>query len=284
MTRNSHEGWSCAGGWLVAILLPGFLFIFPALSIHSQAKNSCVECHASLPEPLGVNAQEFSLSIHAQKGLNCTSCHGGDPSSDDLEQSMSPAAGFKRNITRMQIALLCGKCHSDAAYMRTFNPSLRTDQFSQYQTSVHGKLLAKGDTHVAVCTDCHTTHNIHPPNDPQSSVYPLNVAQTCANCHANAEYMKGYKIPTNQFSLYSSSVHHEALTDARRFKRPDLFDMPRQPWRRAPGCRFGRASLLHLSCLPAADIRLRPAQGCFCGHESFGLHRLPLEPRNSVSD
>jgi Fe2+ or Zn2+ uptake regulation protein len=193
-------------------LLPGFLFIFPALSIHSQAKNSCVECHASLPEPLGVNAPEFSLSIHAQKGLNCTSCHGGDPSSDDLEQSMSPAAGFKRNITRMQIALLCGKCHSDAAYMRTFNPSVRTDQFSQYQTSVHGKLLAKGDMHVAVCTDCHTTHNIHPPNDPQSSVYPLNVAQTCANCHANAEYMKGYKIPTNQFSLYSSSVHHEALT------------------------------------------------------------------------
>jgi predicted CXXCH cytochrome family protein len=95
--------------------------------------------------------------------------------------------------------------------MRTFNPSLRTDQFGQYQTSVHGKLLAKGDTHVAVCTDCHTTHNIHPPNEPQSSVYPLNVAQTCANCHAKREYMKAYKIPTDQFSLYSSSVHHEAL-------------------------------------------------------------------------
>ena len=95
--------------------------------------------------------------------------------------------------------------------MRKFNPSLRTDQFSQYLTSVHGKELAKGNTKVAVCVDCHSVHNIQPPNDPRSSVYPLNVAPTCAHCHANADYMKDFKIPTNQFDLYSQSVHHQAL-------------------------------------------------------------------------
>jgi len=42
-------------------------------------------------------------------------------------------------------------------------------------------------------------------------VYPTNVAQTCTRCHANAEYMKDYKIPTNQLALYNTSVHHEAL-------------------------------------------------------------------------
>jgi predicted CXXCH cytochrome family protein len=54
-------------------------------------------------------------------------------------------------------------------------------------------------------------HNIRPPNDPQSSVYPLNVAQTCGKCHADADYMKEYRIPTDQLAQYSGSVHHEAL-------------------------------------------------------------------------
>lgn len=199
------------GNWLAPTVALLALVALTALEGRAQAKNSCLECHAMLPEPLRVSAEEFSTSVHAQNGLSCTSCHGGDASTDDLEQSMSAAAGFRRNVGRAQIPGLCARCHSDAAYMRTFNPSLRTDQFSQYQTSVHGQRLARNDTQVAVCTDCHTVHNIRPPNDPQSSVYPLNVAQTCGNCHANADYMADYQIPTNQLALYSDSVHHEAL-------------------------------------------------------------------------
>ena len=198
-------------GVLGALLLSCYFFLLAAPALDAQPKNSCIGCHGTFDPPLGVNADEFAGSIHAQKGLLCTSCHGGDSSSDDMTVAMGKAAGFRGHIERAQIPALCGKCHSDAAYMRGFNPSVRTDQFSQYQTSVHGKLLAKGNTHVAVCIDCHTTHNIHPPNDPRSSVYPANVAQTCSRCHANAEYMKDYKIPTNQFALYSTSVHHEAI-------------------------------------------------------------------------
>jgi predicted CXXCH cytochrome family protein len=189
-----------------------WVFFLPNINVLSaRSSNHCLECHSMLDPPLGVTSAEFSGSIHAQKGLTCTSCHGGDASSDDMDQAMGRESGFKGHIERAQIPALCEKCHSDAAYMRSFNPSLRTDQFSQYQTSVHGKLLAKGDSRGAVCTDCHTAHNIHPPSDPQSTVYPLNVAKTCANCHANAARMKGFNIPTDQFELYSSSVHHEAL-------------------------------------------------------------------------
>lgn len=206
--RAGHPG---AGGVLGALFVWCCLFSLAALSLEAQAKNSCLDCHSKFDPPLGINAEDFGSSVHAQKGLLCTSCHGGDSSSDDMERAMSKAAGFRGHIERSQIPALCGKCHSDAAYMRGFNPSLRTDQFSQYQTSMHGKMLARGDTHVAVCVDCHTAHTIHPPNDPRSSVYPANVAQTCAHCHANAEYMKGYKIPTNQFALYSTSVHHDAI-------------------------------------------------------------------------
>jgi hypothetical protein len=124
---------------------------------------------------------------------------------------MSKSAGF-RTFTRKDIPALCGKCHSDGVYMRQYNPKLRTDQLSQYKTSVHGKLLAKGDTKVAVCIDCHSVHDLRPASDSRSTVHPLNIPQTCARCHADAAYMKDHKIPTDQFANYKQSVHYEALT------------------------------------------------------------------------
>lgn len=195
--------------WLAFIVVS---FLAP-VSFAQQVKNSCLDCHSQLDPPLHVSPDEYNTSIHAQKGVTCVTCHGGDATTDDVDKSMSRAAGFKGHLEKKQIPAFCAKCHADAAYMRGFDPSLRTDQYAQYQTSVHGKLLAKGDTNVAVCIDCHGIHDIQPPNDPRARVYPLNVAQTCATCHANAEYMKSYKIPTDQFALYSASVHHAALVD-----------------------------------------------------------------------
>src|SRR5262249_36688469 len=159
-----------------------------------------------------VTAEQFAQDIHAQKGLTCVSCHGGDATKDDPDGAMNKAAGFRGAIKRADIPALCGKCHSDANYMRQHNPSLRTDQLSQYQTSVHGQRLAKGDTNVAVCVDCHSVHDLRSPRDSRSTVHPLNVAKTCARCHADAAHMKPYQIPTDQYAQYSASVHHEALT------------------------------------------------------------------------
>ncbi len=178
---------------------------------YGQTKNSCLDCHSVLPAPQGVTQETFSHDIHEQKGLTCVSCHGGDATSDDPEEAMSPKAGWKGKIDRRQVPQLCGSCHSNPVYVRQFDPSLRTDQLAQYYTSVHGKRLAAGDTKVAVCTDCHSVHDIMPPNDPRSTVYPVNVAKTCARCHADAAYMKPYGIPTNQFAQYNTSVHHEDL-------------------------------------------------------------------------
>jgi hypothetical protein len=177
----------------------------------AQTTNTCADCHGALDPPLQVTAEQFAADIHAQKGLTCASCHGGDPSKADMD-AMSKAAGFRGKVERKQIPELCGRCHSDGAYMRQYNPSLRTDQLSQYKTSVHGKRLAMGDTKVAVCTDCHGVHGLRPASDTRSKVHPLNVAQTCARCHADAAYMKSYAIPTDQFAKYQSSVHHEAMT------------------------------------------------------------------------
>src|SRR5215475_2192825 len=112
------------------------------LQTHAQAKNSCLDCHSILPDELGVTEEKFSHDIHSQKGLTCVSCHGGDANADEAEKAMSTKAGFKGKIDRKQVPQLCGSCHSDPAYMRQFNPGLRTDQLSQYKTSVHGTRLA----------------------------------------------------------------------------------------------------------------------------------------------
>jgi len=193
---------------LLTILAP---LLLVSTATGQAKKNSCLDCHSQMPEKLEVKAERFATDIHAQKGLSCVSCHGGDPTQDDSDKAMSAAAGFKRGVTRKQIPELCGKCHADGSYMRGFNPSLRTDQLSQYRTSVHGKQLAGGDKRVAVCTDCHSVHDIRSPRDSRSSVHPTNVAETCARCHASAEHMKGYNIPTDQYASYQASVHHDAL-------------------------------------------------------------------------
>lgn len=191
-------------GWLLCAALAA-----SALTWAQQA-NTCLDCHAALDAPQQVTQEQFAQDIHAQKGLTCAACHGGDPSKSDMD-AMSKASGFRGKPARKDIPALCGKCHSDAAYIRQYNPSLRTDQFAQYQTSVHGRRLAKGDTKIAVCIDCHGVHGIRPASDTRSKVHPINIATTCSRCHGDAAYMKGYGIPTDQFANYSTSVHHEAL-------------------------------------------------------------------------
>jgi hypothetical protein len=195
--------------WRIASAITVFFVL--CMTAFAQTKNSCLDCHAKLEGAMRVTPESVQSDIHAQKGITCVNCHGGDASSDDKARSMSPGAGYRGKLDRKQIPELCGKCHSDPAYMKGFNPSLRTDQLSEYKTSVHGQKLAKGDTKVAICTDCHGAHEMLSKKDPRSRVYPLNVAKTCAGCHANADYMKEYGISTTQFDDYSASVHYQAL-------------------------------------------------------------------------
>lgn len=194
-------------GWAlgVAVVLWGVSAV-PA----AAQEDSCVACHSNLPGEYGQPAKLFSADIHHQAGLSCVDCHGGDRT-DDSMNAMSPAKGFRGAPAKAQVPQFCGRCHSNPSYMRKFNPGLRTDEVSEYFTSVHGKRLQQGDTKVAVCVDCHSVHDIRAPSDPRAPVYPTNVAETCAHCHADANYMKGYKIPTNQYALYKMSVHAAAL-------------------------------------------------------------------------
>lgn len=177
----------------------------------ANAKDSCIECHSELEKELHKPVEGMKIDIHPRQGLSCVSCHGGDPTSDDPEGAMDPKKGYIGAPTPEKIPTFCGNCHSNAEYMRRFNPKLRVDQLQLYWTSVHGKKLANGDTHVANCVSCHGVHGILPVSDPRSPVYAANVPGTCARCHGDARLMGRYGIPVNQMDEYKTSVHGIAL-------------------------------------------------------------------------
>jgi predicted CXXCH cytochrome family protein len=169
---------------------------------------ACRDCHLRLEdERLAEPARAYELDVHAEAGFGCLACHGSG-GRDELD----PAVGFLSVPQRRNIPAMCGSCHSDAEFMRQFNPSLRVDQVTEYWTSVHGQLLSEhNDPDVATCIDCHTAHSIRPPSDPASTTYPLNVVQTCGSCHASEEVMGDRDRSTRQVSDYSVSVHGRLL-------------------------------------------------------------------------
>jgi hypothetical protein len=191
----------------------------------AQKKSSCIECHSKLEDTrLSAPAKLFDNDIHHARGLSCNDCHGGDPNADTKEGAKDPSKGYLGKPKTLDIPAYCGKCHSDASLMKRFNPSLRVDQEKEYYTSNHGKLLKTGEQRVATCVSCHSVHGIRAINDPLSSVYPSNVAETCSKCHASADYMRGFGIPSDQYEKYKKSVHAKALYEKQDLSAPTCND------------------------------------------------------------
>lgn len=192
-------------------------FFFLHSSLCAQA-NSCIACHKGMEDELKAPVEVFPQDIHSQAGLGCESCHGGNPEEEDIE--MAKDRTFKGKPERKDIPGFCASCHSDANYMKSFNPTVRVDQLSLYLTSRHGQLLKEGDLKVAVCTDCHGIHGIQRGSHPKSWTFPWNIPQTCGQCHSDKEYMRSYRVPTTQEADYKESVHALALFEKKDLSAP----------------------------------------------------------------
>lgn len=195
-----------------------FIFIFTIVLVASfvilsdaAAKDYCVECHKTLEGSAKEPTEKIEGDIHFKRGLSCSDCHGGDPTKEDFTEAKDPNKGFIGKPKRSDIPSFCGKCHADPAYMRRFNPNIKTDQLTKYNESQHGKLNVQGDQKTAVCISCHGVHGIRDVSDPLAPVFITNVPKMCASCHADKEYMKEYSVKTNQMEEYQESVHGEAL-------------------------------------------------------------------------
>jgi hypothetical protein len=211
----------------------------PSEPMPEDPLNACVACHSDVDlfDVEGVQqVNDFLSSVHNEVGITCADCHGGndDPAlAEDLDLSMDPAHAENPYFgvpERHNIPAFCGKCHSDLAYMRRFNPGARVDQETEYWTSGHGIAMKAGDTSVATCTDCHGGHNIKRAEVPESRVYPKNVAATCGGCHSDAERMAGYELPdgrplrTDQEALWARSVHARSMLEREDLTAPTCND------------------------------------------------------------
>ncbi|MDE3126972.1 MAG: hypothetical protein KGL38_03145, partial [Gemmatimonadota bacterium] len=134
------------------------LLALPAAARAQEMPTSqaCISCHLKQKDPrLSAPARTFKTDIHAQKGFTCLDCHGAVTHTGGDPRNITPETGFLTKPDRRDIPAMCGRCHSDPAFMKKYNPMLRVDEVAEYRTSVHGKrLLELGDTAVATCIDC----------------------------------------------------------------------------------------------------------------------------------
>ena len=141
--------------------------------------DDCRDCHLGLAdEAMSAPAVSYESDVHAEAGFGCLACHGSG-GTDRLE----PTAGFLSAPTRRAIPDMCGRCHSDAEFMRQFDPGLRVDQVAEYWTSAHGQgLRDSNDPDVATCIDCHPAHGIRPRTIRRRACTPATSSRRHASC------------------------------------------------------------------------------------------------------
>ncbi len=158
--------------------------IDPARRRHSTRVDlqlvDCGACHRSA-------AREQRASLHGAAEAEgdplapgCASCHG----KHDVLTSSDPNAP----TAVMNIPMLCGTCHQEGTPVTRTHDIAQDAVLEHYSMSIHGEgLFRQGLTVTAVCTSCHTAHDIRPHTDPQSSIHADNVAATCTTCHGQIE-------------------------------------------------------------------------------------------------
>lgn len=149
----------------------------PRSATHRQnIPDLCGKCHSGILE-------EYEKSVHGQ-GMRagiaespvCTDCHG----EHTITKITDPGSKvFAKNIPRT-----CSSCHEKEGISSRY--ALPKKRFSTYMDSFHGIALEYGMTTTANCASCHGFHKILPASNPDSSVNPANLPQTCGKCHPNA--------------------------------------------------------------------------------------------------
>jgi predicted CXXCH cytochrome family protein len=172
-----------------------------AASVHAGL--DCITCHgdldgAELPHDEDTEsvqcgmchedrAEEHDRSLHGQAtdrgdelAPSCATCHG----THDIRSHTDPTSP----TAIMNIPLLCGRCHHEGTEVSLEREIPQDRILENYSLSIHGEgLFRQGLTVTAVCTSCHTSHNILPHTDSRSSIHHENVAGTCTQCHAQIE-------------------------------------------------------------------------------------------------
>ncbi len=131
-------------------------------SVHPKnIPNTCAQCHSGI-------FKEYESSVHnilmgdGDKQLpTCADCH-----------SAHTITATKEDQFMIQVTHQCGSCHEDLS--------------DTYLETIHGKSYELGHENAAKCSDCHGSHSVHGVDDPNSTISPENILNTCQQCHENA--------------------------------------------------------------------------------------------------
>jgi len=161
-----------------------------AISAHGRNLEYSDEKNAAKPECKYCHSNTFRNIINddvlAENSEHCVRCHEGEGLAGVILH-VSSHSGHRTAEESIEVVELCSSCHSDQSHMKEFDVSL--SQVAGYERHFHGKALKRGLNEVANCMDCHRNHLNLPAEDPNSSIHPNNIQQTCsANsyCHSNA--------------------------------------------------------------------------------------------------
>jgi cytochrome b subunit of formate dehydrogenase len=148
---------------------------------------SCTDCHGAAHE-IQPAANPHAATSFAQSPQTCGTCHAGI-----LAQWRESTHGMLWQQGRKggPVCTTCHEAHAvktpTSAVMRRAFPSecgtCHSRRFQSFEDSFHGQASSLGSTRAATCTSCHTAHHNLPPNDPRSSVNPVNLRTTCGKCH-----------------------------------------------------------------------------------------------------
>lgn len=168
-----------------------------------QVVVGCVTCHRETwekyeddpegkHERLGVvneQIENFLGSVHAlpheadqtRTNATCYDCHDA--------HNIGTLGSHQREEHRLQNPEVCGRCHQE--------------ELIEYRESDHGKeVLEKKNSEAAVCSDCHTTHDIA---SPEADVAKLAITKNCGDCHKEAQ--------RTYFDSYHGQVHRLGYTN-----------------------------------------------------------------------
>ncbi|HMK55204.1 MAG TPA: hypothetical protein VK448_01045 [Dissulfurispiraceae bacterium] len=149
---------------------------------HSSA-GMCRRCHYDKYAMVAENIHNAMLSAGRLDAPTCVDCHG--------THSISSLGNDRLSIVRK-----CAACHKEV--------------YSAYSRSVHGGALFNGNNRdVAICTDCHTSHNMQAIS---SIDFHDDIPDRCSNCHSNPVIMGKYGLSTDVVKTYLSDFHGMTLS------------------------------------------------------------------------
>ncbi len=143
-------------------------------------KVNCGICHEEADKAFYAGIHGKALKREAAYAPTCQECHGN--------HYILPPSDVNSRTYKMNIPVLCGKCHREGAPVARVYNIPEHDILSNYSQSIHGEgLFRSGLIVTATCNDCHGNHLVLPHTNSRSTVSSRNIAATCTQCHARIE-------------------------------------------------------------------------------------------------